>query len=303
VNKRKEHLIQKAHELFVEKGYHATSIQNILDHSGVSKGSFYNYFSSKGELLKAVLYSIHDQLDEEREAILMDEDPSDLDIFMEQVIFTMQIIRKHRLFQLIEEAVASNEPEMRALVKQWRFSFLKWVYQRFLEIFPKQKKAYLLDCAIIFCGSLQYFMEIANTMHQKISLQTIIRYTTHRIQSLLDDVSTHQVQLISPQKIEPYISDSIEYAFLENDFSYATTQLKKRMKTVLASSDSETFDYLKLLHFIHEEMTNRKEPRFFLIKSALLTLEQCTKIQETKEFQEFRQILTTMIKKENNQND
>lgn len=66
INKRKEQVIQKAHELFIEKGYHATSIQDILNHSRISKGSFYNYFPSKGDLFKAVFTSIHDQLEEGR---------------------------------------------------------------------------------------------------------------------------------------------------------------------------------------------------------------------------------------------
>lgn len=297
VNRRKKDLIQKAHELFVEQGYHATSIQNILDHSGISKGSFYNYFSSKGELLKAVLYSIHQQLDEEREALLMAEDPSDINVFIKQVMFTMKMIKKNRLFQLIEEAVVSNEPEMRTLVKQWKFSFLKWVYKRFLELFPKSKEPYLFDCSIVFCGTLHHFIEITNTMNENISLEAIIEYTMNRIKKIVDDVSEHEVQLISPHKIANCITPDDHHDLLENDFSFATLQLKKRIRTVLAKIDAETFDYLKLLHFIHEEMVNRKEPRFFLIKSALLSFENCRPIKETKEFKDFHKILSTMIKK------
>lgn len=296
-HKRKQYLVQKAHELFIKKGYHATSIQNLLDHSGISKGSFYNYFSSKSELLKAVLYSIHDQLDEEREAILMDEDPSDLHVFIKQVVFTMQFIRKHRLPQLIEEAVVSNEPELRALVKQWKFSFLKWVYRRFREIFPQNQKPYLFDGAIVFCGALHHFLEITNTMDEKIPLHAIISYTTDRIQSMLNEVSAKEAQLVSPKKIESCILEADHHDFLENDFSYATLQLKKKIKTVFAPNDSETYDYLKLLQFIHEEIIARKEPRVFLIKSILLSFNQCAKIQQTKEFQDFNKILSTMINK------
>lgn len=297
MNKRKKHLIQKAHELFVENGYHATSIQNILDHSGISKGSFYNYFSSKGELLKAVLYSIHDQLDEEREAMLMDQDPADRHIFVQQVTFTMQFIRQHRLFQLIEEAVASNEPEMRTLVKQWKFSFLQWVYRRFCEIFPSNQKPYLLDGAIAFCGTLHHLMEITHILHVNIPLHTIITYTTDRIQAMINEVSDQGVQLLAPQKMDACITKTDQRDFLENDFSYATLQLKKRMKTILASNDPKTFDSLKLLQFIHEEIITRKEPRFFLIKSALLSLEQCKAIEQTKEFHDFRKLLTSIINK------
>lgn len=47
MNKRKKHVMDKAHELFIENGFQHTSIQDILAASNISKGTFYNYFSSK----------------------------------------------------------------------------------------------------------------------------------------------------------------------------------------------------------------------------------------------------------------
>lgn len=56
MNKRKMHVIDTARELFIKHGYHATSIQDILEASGISKGSFYNYFSTKSELFQSVFF-------------------------------------------------------------------------------------------------------------------------------------------------------------------------------------------------------------------------------------------------------
>lgn len=61
MNNRKMHVIQKAHQLFLEKGFQATSIQDILDYSGISKGTFYNYFSSKNELLISIFKTLHEK--------------------------------------------------------------------------------------------------------------------------------------------------------------------------------------------------------------------------------------------------
>ncbi len=47
----KEKIIEKAIELFEKKGFSTTSIQDIVDELGVTKGSFYYYFSSKEQLL------------------------------------------------------------------------------------------------------------------------------------------------------------------------------------------------------------------------------------------------------------
>jgi TetR/AcrR family transcriptional repressor of nem operon len=46
----REGLIQAAVHLFHERGYNATSVQDIVSEAGVPKGTFYNYFDSKEAL-------------------------------------------------------------------------------------------------------------------------------------------------------------------------------------------------------------------------------------------------------------
>lgn len=50
VNKYDE-IARAAIKLFNQKGYHATSVQDIADEVGLQKGSLYHYISSKEELL------------------------------------------------------------------------------------------------------------------------------------------------------------------------------------------------------------------------------------------------------------
>jgi AcrR family transcriptional regulator len=52
--KTKEILLECAADLFLKNGYHATGINDILSAAGISKGSFYFYFSSKKELAMEV---------------------------------------------------------------------------------------------------------------------------------------------------------------------------------------------------------------------------------------------------------
>ena len=66
MNDRKQHVIKMAHQLFIERGFQNTSIQDILEYSGISKGTFYNYFSSKNELLIALFKEIFKRIKKER---------------------------------------------------------------------------------------------------------------------------------------------------------------------------------------------------------------------------------------------
>jgi len=51
---RREQILETAERLFYQKGYEATSIQDILDDLKMSKGGFYHHFESKLQLLDAL---------------------------------------------------------------------------------------------------------------------------------------------------------------------------------------------------------------------------------------------------------
>lgn len=51
---KKKNLLETAEKLFFEKGYHQTSIQELVDAFHCTKGSFYHHFESKLQILSEV---------------------------------------------------------------------------------------------------------------------------------------------------------------------------------------------------------------------------------------------------------
>lgn len=51
---RKQEILHAALQLFYEKGYENTTINNIIDELGVSKGAFYHYFESKEDVIISI---------------------------------------------------------------------------------------------------------------------------------------------------------------------------------------------------------------------------------------------------------
>lgn len=47
----KENIRMAAMELFISKGYHATSVSDVAKKAGISKGLLYNYYKGKEDLL------------------------------------------------------------------------------------------------------------------------------------------------------------------------------------------------------------------------------------------------------------
>src|SRR4249920_887456 len=54
-DERPRELIAAALQLFVERGFAATRLEDVAARAGVSKGTLYLYFASKEELFRAVV--------------------------------------------------------------------------------------------------------------------------------------------------------------------------------------------------------------------------------------------------------
>lgn len=59
---RRSEILDVAQQLFYQKGYEQTSIQDLLNAIGIAKGTFYHYFDSKQALLEELTDRIVDEM-------------------------------------------------------------------------------------------------------------------------------------------------------------------------------------------------------------------------------------------------
>ncbi|MGN0299313.1 MAG: TetR/AcrR family transcriptional regulator [Lachnospiraceae bacterium] len=88
-------IVNAAWQLFYEQGYENTTIEEIIDVSGTSKGSFYHYFNGKDALL-STLSTLFDEKYEE-----LEEELNPSLSTMEQLLFL-----NHELFSMIENSIS-----------------------------------------------------------------------------------------------------------------------------------------------------------------------------------------------------
>lgn len=88
-------IVSAAWELFYEHGYDDTTVDDIVERSGTSKGSFYHYFTGKDALLS----SLSTLFDEKYQALLPEMDPT-------MPAFEQLIYLNHELFFMIENSVS-----------------------------------------------------------------------------------------------------------------------------------------------------------------------------------------------------
>lgn len=70
---REVDILQAAIDLFGEEGFQSVSTRKIAARAGVSEGTLFNYFSSKNELMRAILERIYRELTENAGVILREE--------------------------------------------------------------------------------------------------------------------------------------------------------------------------------------------------------------------------------------
>jgi AcrR family transcriptional regulator len=58
----REHILEVATELFAERGYENTSIDLVLQESGVSRGALYHHFKGKDALFEAVVEALEEDV-------------------------------------------------------------------------------------------------------------------------------------------------------------------------------------------------------------------------------------------------
>lgn len=95
IKNTRSRIVSAAWKLFYRYGYENTTIDDIVELSETSKGSFYHYFSSKDALLGSLSYLFDDKYEE-----LMDTMPSDMSPLDKLILLNRE------LFLMIENTVS-----------------------------------------------------------------------------------------------------------------------------------------------------------------------------------------------------
>ncbi len=108
-------LIQdKAREVFLERGYHGTKVEDIADAAGVSRASFYTYFPSKRDVLLALGTDAYVAMDENLNAMRELAKAGTEDLVEHVVRSYMELLDEHGGFILVWGQAGFEDPELRA---------------------------------------------------------------------------------------------------------------------------------------------------------------------------------------------
>lgn len=184
---KKTTIIENAIKLFAAKGYHSTSIQEIADACGIAKGTLYNYFESKDDVMLSVLKYYSGMIMAEVEKIANDPSLTPKEVFWRQIHYQLDEFVKHRDFiemHIREYAVPINE-EINDFLFSIRSYRIKWLSSRFRDVYGKEIEPFVLDLATMMNGILREYLEYIILDKKQFDTIKLTKYIINRMDNLV----------------------------------------------------------------------------------------------------------------------
>ncbi|MDE3840116.1 TetR family transcriptional regulator [Bacillus methanolicus] len=276
--KEKEKLIiDAAMKLFANKGFDATSIQEIANEAGISKGAFYIYFKSKESLLIAIFKYYYETIKARMDEIKsLDLPPRDM--FVEHIVCLYSEISKHKEFiimQTREQAIPFNE-SIAEFINSMHIETYQFYKKSMTAIYGKNIVPYLGDLSIILQGIFQSYLQLILFQNNPIDFYKLAGFILRRADDLANGLmKSEEEPIVPPQLLNQALFDS---RFFQKKMNKKDLQLLiKKFKSDLEKS-SDLFVTLDVL----EAEINSEAPRIPLIQGMLANLRDVKEMKELK---------------------
>ncbi|HEX7910189.1 MAG TPA: TetR/AcrR family transcriptional regulator [Paraburkholderia sp.] len=150
-----ERLLRAAHKMFIKKGFSCTSVEDIADAAGYTRGAFYSNFRGKSELLLEVLRRDHERARAGLQAI-MEKAGTREEMTASAIAYYSGFLRDRECFPLWVEArlLARRDAVLRQCINDFRRERLSYVGAHILVFFERVGIAPPLQAEVLALGLL-----------------------------------------------------------------------------------------------------------------------------------------------------
>ncbi len=263
MNKKKRQIITSARELFIEKGFLDTSINDIISAAKVSKGTFYNHFVSKNDCLIAILDEGREEASNRRHELLYGKDPTDLEILTQQVAVLMHVNREHNLVQIFESIFHSRDSELKKILLNYHLQELEWLANRLVQVFGEEIRPMSYECAVQTLGMVNLSLRAVLIADYKyINREAIVRVALRNISLIIPAMLESKEVLITAEMFNA-IQNVINYQQISKD-----VVIEQLLGFTKGLTEEETMEGFEFATFLLEELQKQK-PKLFIIESLL----------------------------------
>ncbi|NYF23361.1 TetR/AcrR family transcriptional regulator [Sporosarcina sp. JAI121] len=263
MNERKRQVLLTAQRLFINKGFSTTSVQDILDESRISKGTFYNYFSSKNECLIAILEHARNEASVRRRELLIGQDLSDKNILIEQISIRMHVNREQNLLPIYEAVFHSGDDDLKTFIKNMFLAEFSWLSKRLVDVYGKEVAPHAADCAVMFFGMMQQLLHVWSAVSkEEIDTSKLVSFVMRKIDSIISGMIDANDIFLHEDVFHKLNSD-------QGEEMETKAQLLERLTGFLELLGEETRPAAKqYVQFLLDELRTEC-PRVFVLESVV----------------------------------
>ena len=180
---RKQQLLDRAAELFAERGYAETRVIDIVRAAGVAKGLFYWYFENKEALFKELAQSIRLNLRRQQGKVLDPDAPALVNLYRGTEASVLFMAEHAHFFSLLEVEGRNFTDVMRQGTQQHIADMVKLVKAGQAEGTIREETPMLLALGVV--GSVGHYSHFHRTGRIDLPLDElaafVARYVVHSV--------------------------------------------------------------------------------------------------------------------------
>lgn len=276
MNKRKKEIITEATKLFSQKGYLTTSIQDIVERSGMSKGTFYNYFNSKEELILSCIKHHYEMLNEKLN-VITNQSLDEKTKFMKQLQILLEHAFEHRDFtqmQMQEQILRENE-QIRQLLFKVRAQLLTWLYRCLIKVYGERISTYALDCATILKGMLREYISYIVFDQKPVAPNEVIAFLIRRMDAIVVSFTTDEKPLLNESIMKNFLHvETLEKQERHKQIILIISRIRDAIDSLTISQKQRDKLVLSLDAIENEFSQTQQEPREHIVQGLLLYMQK-----------------------------
>lgn len=275
MNEKKLKIIRTAISLFAAKGYHATSIQEIAEQSGISKGGFYLQFRSKEELILSIFQYYHENVKRGLEKAKQDQSLTPRQVLAKQLeVLFSEIVSQNDFFVKNMQASISVNEEVTDFLQYMQRDFNSAFQQTLLSIYGKNMKPYVLDASIILEGMIGAYMRALLTTSIVLPFQQLSEFLVARLDNIVEGMKQDQTYLLHYEKLQKFEE---KHRYWKEEARLLLNKINKQVMTLQLSA-SKKQELLETTEVLIAEM-QLEAPRKVVFQAMLNNYEKYPELE------------------------
>lgn len=256
MNEKKLKLMEEGLSLFADKGYHATSIQEIASKANMSKGAFYLYYQSKEDFVVTSIDYISSNVRKRMEQINM-KNVSPRESLAQQIAMMINYLNQYKVFitMFMTESISIGK-NFDTLIDKVQQQNVKWMKTSVKALYDfEEAEDFVMDAIIQFDGLLAgYFKSIV--MHDiDVDYQDLGRFLVRRLDDMVHGMLSRETVPLIDQKHMASLTSS-----RRQDVTDIFQSMEEKINVLPVESKKKTQLTQVLTTLIQETEREKKNP-------------------------------------------